>query len=163
MCTADYQNDWSLLWTYNYEKVSDIEQNPWKEKSLNDLYLHLIEISTRRQNILIVGDRSIQSMIKTINECRSMISIFTEENLAYTALLKVKKMPGVPDSMYNEIMNHVSNLWTLNSEKVNLLVIPSHQERFFLIEIQSLYMERINFLQIDNLSNNISNCRAEER
>ena len=113
---------------------------------MNDLYLHLIEISTRRQNILIVGDRSIQSMIKAINECRSMISIFTEENLAYTALLKVKKRPGVPDSMYNEIMNHVSNLWTLNSGKVNLLVIPSHQEKLFLIGFQKLYTARIIFL-----------------
>ena len=139
------------------KKVSDTEQNSWQDKSLNNLYPHLIGISARRKNRLIVGDRSIQSMVKEIHARCSTISILPEENLAYTALLKATTLPGVTDSMYNKTMNHVLNLWTLNSEIVTILVIPSHQEMFFLDEFQILYMARINLLHIHDLSKKISN------
>ena len=62
----------------HYGKVSDTEQNSWQENILNDLYPHLIKMSARRKNGLIVGDRSIQSMIKAIHELYSIISILPE-------------------------------------------------------------------------------------
>ena len=78
-----------------------------------------------------MGDRSIKSKFKDINERRSMISILPEENLVYTAFLKVSTRHSVTDSIYNEIMNHVSNMRNLDSEKVTLLVILSYQENCF--------------------------------
>ena len=73
----------------------------------------------RRHNRLIVGDCTIQSMTKNIHERIALSAIVPQDYLAYMSLLKLTTRPGVPDTMYNKIFNHVSNLWYLNTNNRN--------------------------------------------
>ena len=114
---------------HNEKNASDTEPNSWQEKSLNDLYPHLIEISARRHNGLIVGDCTIQSTVKTIHKGRALSAIVPQDYLAYTSLLKLTTRPGVPDKMYNKIFNHVSNLWYLNTNNQNVSACYSKPSR----------------------------------
>ena len=114
---------------HNEKNASDTEPNSWQDKSLNDLYRHLIEMSTRRHNGLIVGDCTIKSIFKQIHERRALSAIIPQYYLAYTSLLKLTTRPGVPDIMYNKIVNRVSNLCSLNTNNRNLSACYSKPSR----------------------------------
>ena len=86
-------------------------------------------MSARRHNGLIVGDCTIQYMVKQIHERIALSAIVTQDYHAYTSLMKLTTTPGVPDTMYKKIVNHVSNLWSFNTNSRNLSACYSDPSR----------------------------------
>ena len=115
---------------------------------MNDLYPHIIKMLARRHNGLIVVDCTIHSMVKQINERRELSTIVPQDYIVYTSLLKLTTRPGVPVTMYNKIVNHVSNLWYLNTNNRNSSACYSKPSRTVVLNwIADIVHDKDQFLK----------------
>ena len=102
----------------------------------------------RRHNGLIVVDCTIHSMVKQINERRELSTIVPQDYIVYTSLLKLTTRPGVPVTMYNKIVNHVSNLWYLNTNNRNSSACYSKPSRTVVLNwIADIVHDKDQFLK----------------
>jgi len=111
----EHSSDDALPHGYTSSKVPS-----WKNKTLCDLYPHLVECFVKNGYKPINGNVDVMNTVDEIhNQRRNRLNLTSGCDalyLPYASLLKLTTRPGVPDKMYDEIAKHISLHWSLKED-----------------------------------------------